>query len=307
MQGWLDHLAGCAGCELPAAAELLDRGGQRSSSTRVLQTSDGWWALALPRADDLSLVPALTSSQPPGDDVWEVVGRWSRDRSAATCLERATLLGLAAATLPDDSFSPPPITCVEVARRAEGAHVLDLSALWAGPLAGSLLARCGMTVTKVESEERPDGLRDGDPALYERLNGAKEQLTIPVTTAAGREALLRLIDSADIVVESSRPRALRQLGIDCEALLAQRPGLLWLSITAYGRSVAPMRIGFGDDVAFGAGLVSIDADGEPRIIGDAIADPLTGVYAAMAARHAWVSGRTGLLDISMHEVARAAA
>src|SRR5581483_6493598 len=100
-------------------------------------------------------------------------------------------------------------------------------------------------------------------------------------TEDGREQLRRLIAQADVVIEASRPRALRQLGIDAEEAVAS--GTVWVSITAYGRAPGDdLLIGFGDDVAAGAGLVARDDRG-PLFAGDALADPLTGVQAASAA------------------------
>jgi crotonobetainyl-CoA:carnitine CoA-transferase CaiB-like acyl-CoA transferase len=99
------------------------------------------------------------------------------------------------------------------------------------------------------------------------------------------------------VIEASRPRALAQLGIDAEAIAAESGGV-WVSITAYGR--AHNRIGYGDDVAAAAGLLG---DG-PVFAGDAIADPLTGSYAAAAALDAWSAGESGVLDIAMYDVTR---
>ncbi len=108
-----------------------------------------------------------------------------------------------------------------------------------------------------------------------------------------------LVRAADIVIESSRPRALARFGLDAEAAAAA--GTTWVSITAYGR--ASDRVGFGDDVAAGAGLVARDADGLPVFVGDAIADPLTGLTAAAAAACAPADG--ALLDIAMSHVVAA--
>jgi crotonobetainyl-CoA:carnitine CoA-transferase CaiB-like acyl-CoA transferase len=105
-----------------------------------------------------------------------------------------------------------------------------------------------------------------------------------------------LVNEAGIVIESSRPRALARFGLDAAAAAAS--GTTWVSITAYGR--ASNRVGFGDDVAAGAGLVAGDVDGTPLFVGDAIADPLTGLTAAVLAATAPSGG--SLLDISMSAV-----
>src|SRR5215468_10441448 len=119
--------------------------------------------------------------------------------------------------------------------------------------------------------------------------------------ARDRALLAALFASADVVIESARPRALAQLGIDAEAFVAARAGRVWISITGYGRAdAAPGRVAFGDDaaVAAGAARAVADADG-PLFCADAIADPLTGLHAAVAAWACWRAGGGVLLDLSL--------
>jgi crotonobetainyl-CoA:carnitine CoA-transferase CaiB-like acyl-CoA transferase len=156
-------------------------------------------------------------------------------------------------------------------------------------------------VVKVESIGRPDGARFGPGRFYDLLHAGHESVALDFTTQ--REELSALIKRADVVLEASRPRALRQLGIDAAQCVAD--GTIWCSITAYGRA-EESRIGFGDDVAAGAGLISW-IDGIPYPVGDAIADPLAGAHAAAAVAVALNGDRGCLLDVSMHDVAAAAA
>ena len=100
------------------------------------------------------------------------------------------------------------------------------------------------------------------------------------------------------MLEASRSRALRQLGLIAEDVVAN--GTSWLSITARGRSSDA--VGFGDDIAARAGLVHLDND-VPCPVGDAIADPLSGVAAALAARAALDVEEARLIDVSMLHVA----
>jgi crotonobetainyl-CoA:carnitine CoA-transferase CaiB-like acyl-CoA transferase len=95
---------------------------------------------------------------------------------------------------------------------------------------------------------------------------------------------------------------LEQLGIDAAAMVAHGPQV-WLSITGHGRA-EPARnwIGFGDDAAAAGGLVGW-RDGTPRFIGDAIADPLTGITAAAAVLHALALGGRWLIDCNLSGVA----
>ena len=85
------------------------------------------------------------------------------------------------------------------------------------------------------------------------------------------------------MIESSRPRALRRLGLHADEWLAAGPGRIWLSITGYGREDPRQRVAFGDDAAVAGGLVATGTDGSPAFCADAIADPLTGMLAAAAA------------------------
>ena len=106
------------------------------------------------------------------------------------------------------------------------------------------------------------------------------------------------------MIESSRPRALRALGISAEA--AADAGTVWVSITGHGRADGN-RVAFGDDAAVAGGLVGSDEHGDPVFCGDALADPLSGLYAAGAALAQLRSGRGGLLDVAMSGVAADAA
>jgi len=155
---------------------------------------------------------------------------------------------------------------------------------------------------KVESVRRPDGARRGSIAFFDLLNGAKRALSLDLDRPAGRRRLHDLLATADVVIEGSRPRALRQLDVDADALLRAGPAA-WVSITAHGRSTAAEhRVGFGDDAAVAGGLVAWE-DGRPRFVADAIADPLTGLVAAAAALEALAAGGAWLLDVSLAGVA----
>jgi len=115
--------------------------------------------------------------------------------------------------------------------------------------------------------------------------------------------LRAIVERADVVIESSRPRALRQLGLVAEEVVAATPGKVWVSITGYGRDdTAAERVAFGDDAAVAGGLVAWDAAGAPVFCGDAIADPLTGLCAAAGVARALARGGGVLLDLVMADV-----
>jgi crotonobetainyl-CoA:carnitine CoA-transferase CaiB-like acyl-CoA transferase len=98
---------------------------------------------------------------------------------------------------------------------------------------------------------------------------------------------------------------LRQIGIDATDILAESPGLTWVSITGHGSEPpASEWIGFGDDAAASAGLchAMAAAHGAFMFCGDAIADPLTGLHAAVAAWASWLSGGGRKIDLSLRGV-----
>ena len=296
-----------------AALSGLQRHGSVSpgESCRLLRAADGWIAVNLAREDDLRSLPAWLGEGETADP-WA----FAADRLAAVgvnrAVERARLLGL-----PVAAFEPPAVEpgdwcrvpCRGEPRCGEARDaplVVDLSALWAGPLCAHLLSLAGARVVKVESVGRPDGARRGSSAFFDLMNAGKASVELDFTSSIGRNTLNKLLDSADIVVESARPRALSQLGIDCARRVASRPGLTWVSITGYGRTEPEANwIAFGDDAAVAAGLAAVSpvgAEAGPLFCGDAIADPLTGVHAALAALAFHLGGGGALLDISLRGV-----
>jgi crotonobetainyl-CoA:carnitine CoA-transferase CaiB-like acyl-CoA transferase len=282
-------------------------------SCRLVRAADGWIAVNLPREDDLALLPAWLGDAPePASDPWRFVAARVAQGHAAPLVARARLLGLAAAEAGAPAERPPPWLRIGVrgAPRAASSGgrrplVLDLSSLWAGPLCGRLLALAGARVVKVESAARPDGARRGPPGFYAALNAGKPSVAVDLQAPEGAGRLRSLIERADAVIESSRPRALAQLGIDAPALVAERPGLVWLSITGYGRREPQAQwIGFGDDTAAAAGLAAATGDPDaPLFCGDAIADPLAGLHAAVAALAQLRAGSGALLELALRDVA----
>ncbi|HXG28695.1 MAG TPA: CoA transferase, partial [Nevskiales bacterium] len=304
-------------------------------SCRLLDTADGVIALNLARDDDWALLPAWLEEYVAPH--WGSVAEAIRQRSAPALVERGRELGLAVAEasspfpwtgenflIPspltgekaflapspsmgeNSAFTPSPWT-------GEGGGggvkplVVDLTSLWAGPLCSRLLQACGAEVVKIESLQRPDGARRGSPAFFDRLNAGKRCVSLDFSSASGRAELRAWLQRADIVIEGSRPRALRQLGIHAEEFIAAKPGLSWISLTGYGRTPdAENAIAYGDDAAVAAGLswVQYQATGTWMFVGDAIADPITGLHAALVAWAGWRKGGAGLVPLALCDVVR---
>lgn len=293
-----------------AALLGLQRGGRIScgGATRLLATVDGWIAVALARDDDLDLIPAWLDTDPVDDDPWGVVGDAVRERGAGEVVETGAELGLAVARLAD----PPPAEHSVVTERVgearplaslDGLVVVDLSSLWAGPLATSILADAGAAVVKVESTRRPDGARAGAAPFFDLCNAGKRSVALDFADEADRERLRALVRRADVVVEASRPRALGQLGLDARTTVRGHDPRIWLSITGHGRApAAAHRVGFGDDAAVAGGLVAWGADG-PCFCLDAVADPLTGLTAADTVLGLLAAGGRWIVDAALARVA----
>jgi len=112
------------------------------------------------------------------------------------------------------------------------------------------------------------------------------------------------VTNADVVVEASRPRALRQLGVDRDEIMAAAAGpRIWLSITGYGRTGPDAdAVAFGDDAAVAGGLVAWDERG-PCFCADAVADPAAGLVAAASTLAALETPQRWTLDVAMRDVA----
>lgn len=306
-----------------AAIAGYERNGTTScgGATRLFRARDGWLAVSLAREDDVELVPAwleLSDAVTGLDGAWAAVADTVGSSGVGELVERGVLLGLPIATLP--VVSPPPVTAPRPLaplplrarslpgpaagpRRLDGALVVDLSSLWAGPLCGALLTLAGADVVKVESTGRPDGARHGPQPFFDLLNAGKRSVALDLRSPTGRQALALLIARADVVIEASRPRALAQLGIDAARVVGEGGPQVWASITGHGRTGAgPNRVAFGDDAAVAGGLVSRDGDG-PCFTADAVPDPATGLVAAAAVLDALSVGGRWLLDASMTTVA----
>jgi crotonobetainyl-CoA:carnitine CoA-transferase CaiB-like acyl-CoA transferase len=241
---------------------------------------------------------------------WRALSAWLADRELGPVAARARLLGLPAAPIPAGPvpIRRPPVLCSPGGPRETSLSaaplVVDFTSLWAGPLCARLLGLAGARVVKVESRARPDGARAGTPAFFDLLHAGHLSVALDFGAPDDVAALRRLLAQADVVLEASRPRALRQLGLDAEEYVAG--GTVWASLTAYGRtSEDAQRIGYGDDVAAAAGLIAHCGD-IPYPVGDAIADPLAGACAAAAVAAALLSPHGQLLDVSMYDVAVAA-
>ncbi len=129
----------------------------------------------------------------------------------------------------------------------EGIRVLDMSWVMVGPVSGRYLADLGADVVKVESRSRIDPLRtlgpfkDGKPGVersvsYHNLNAGKRGLAINIKEPRGRDVILRLVDWADVVLESFTPGVLESLRLDYANLKARKPDIIMVSTSILGQT-----------------------------------------------------------------------
>jgi crotonobetainyl-CoA:carnitine CoA-transferase CaiB-like acyl-CoA transferase len=172
----------------------------------------------------------------------------------------------------------------------DGITILDLTRVLSGPYCTMLLADQGARVIKVEHPRKGDDTRgwgppflEGESAYFLSINRNKESVTLDFKRPEGRALLDRLIERADVLVENFRPGTLQRLGLDYEALAARHPRLVYCSISGFGHT-GPRSAEAGYDAVIQAegGLMSItgSADGPPYRLGVAIADIVSGMFAA---------------------------
>ena len=202
----------------------------------------------------------------------------------------------------------------------DGLTVLDLSRLLPGGFCSLLLADFGADVIKVEDTGMGDYIRWSPPyyegaadtaksALFLSLNRGKRSIRLNLKSDGGREALLRLVRSADVVLESFRPGVLDRLGVGYERLRRENPGLVYCAITGYGQD-GPNRNRSGHDMNYLGlnGLLGLtgDANGPPVQAAGQIADLGGGALTAavgilVALRERERSGEGQLVDCSMFD------
>ena len=195
-----------------------------------------------------------------------------------------------------------------------GVRVLDLSTVLAGPLASSLLGEFGAEVIKVEQPGTGDPARGYPPldggvsAAWAVVGRNKSSVTVDLHHPDAAALIGRLAATADVVVTNFRPATLKRFSIDFDDLVAHRPDLVMVHVSAFGRT-GPYadRPGFARVAEAFAGLTHRTGfpDGPPVFSGYPVADGVTGMYAAFAAmlalRQRDLTGEPQLADIGLYE------
>ena len=167
----------------------------------------------------------------------------------------------------------------------EGIRVVEMASYVTGPFAGVLLADLGADVIKVEEPGKGDPFRGWGEKLYasnfRSLNRNKKSLTLDIRKEQGRDALLMLLDKADVFIENFRPGTMEKRDLGYEQIQKRNPKIVYCSISGFGRT-GPYRDLPGYDTVGQAmsGLLSLLTDpGEPKGMGISFSDHLTGMFA----------------------------
>ncbi|MFH8465682.1 CaiB/BaiF CoA transferase family protein [Streptomyces sp. NPDC017991] len=196
----------------------------------------------------------------------------------------------------------------------DGLRVLDLATLFAGPLAATMLGDFGAEVVKVEHPRRPDPSRghgpskDGIGLWWKLLGRNKRTMTLDLSTYGGRDTLLRLAASADVIIENFRPGTLEKWDLGWEELSAANPRLVLARVTGFGQfGPYSRRPGFGTLAEAMSGFAAItgEPDAPPVLPPFGLADSIAGLataYAVMTALSARDrTGRGQVVDMAIIE------
>lgn len=192
--------------------------------------------------------------------------------------------------------------------------VLDLSRVLAGPFATMLLGDLGAEITKVERPGGGDDTRSwgppydpasGEATYFQSVNRNKRSVVLDFRDADDLAELRRLAAAADVLVENFRPGLLDELGLGYEELRAENPGLIYCSISGFGRGAGAELPGYDMIVQALGGLMSITGEpgGEPQKVGVALVDVLAGLFATVgilaALRHRERTGEGQRVDVEL--------
>jgi len=261
---------------------------------------DGWVAAELGAHGDAELFAMLREAEPDADaerlssaaQEWRlpVVPYRASAPPAAPFAERSTGN--------TDPCSDPPIRRGEGGAPLAGVRVVDVTAMWAGPLCTWLLAALGASVLTVEPDARPDGMRapsgggiypggvapDGDAgrsAMFVALARGKQRAPLDLRRAADRSAFVDACRSADLRVDSLSRRARDQLGLDRLGAGARHPATV--SMPAFPPGPESEWVAYGTQIHAVSGLARPPGASDPIPAATAYADALGGITAALAA------------------------
>ena len=200
----------------------------------------------------------------------------------------------------------------------DGLRIVDLGTFWAGPYCTMYLGALGADVVKIESTRRPDGFRFsgafpemGDDwydrgGIFAGTNLNKRELTLELSTDAGRALLLRLIEDADVVLENFSARVVEQFDIGYEQLREVKPDLIMVRMPGFGLE-GPWRdyVGWAMVIEQATGMASVTGPRDLPMHPGGLADPVIGMHAAVAIQaaleHRERTGEGQLIEVAQLE------
>lgn len=200
--------------------------------------------------------------------------------------------------------------------KLDGVRVLDLGVFLPGPQVSLLMADQGAEVIKLEPPGEGDPGRhiglgeNGHSVFFRNLNRGKKSVSLNLKSAAGREAVLRLAETVDVIIEAFRPGVAQRLDVDYAAVRQRNPRIIYCSITAFGQSGPLSKVPAHDlavEAHAGITSVSLGQDDKPAMppvpVGDfaAASMGLAGILMALYRREK--TGQGDFIDISMYDSA----
>lgn len=197
-----------------------------------------------------------------------------------------------------------------------GVKVIELAHIMAGPVCGLMLADLGAEVIKVEKIPGGDDSRrflppdiDGESAAYMMMNRNKRGIALDLKTESGKAILKKLLSEADVVTENYRRDTMSKLGLGYEDLRKTNPGLIYCTISGFGRTGPYADRGGFDLIAQGmSGLMSFTGEGPgrpPCKVGAPVTDITAGILAALGVLSAYIhklkTGEGQMVDTSLFE------
>ena len=194
----------------------------------------------------------------------------------------------------------------------DGVRVLELGQIYNGPYCGLLFAQLGADVIKVEPPGgEPLRFRSHDPVEsheFVMLNSNKRSVVLDLKTDAGRQALLDLVETADVLIENYAPGTMERLQLGAERLLAHNPRLVVASGKGYGSSGPYAHMSAMDitvQAMSGGASATGEPDGPPTKAGAAFVDFSGGIHLFAAITAALFqrerTGRGQIVEVSMHD------
>lgn len=282
------------GATIPAMDHLRERGVFIENPAGFRQPRTPWLMSA---AAPAPIRPAPAVGEADSESLWQ-----ERDSAARDSVAQDSVAAAASTELP-----------------LAGLRVVDLTAFWAGPSATHALAAFGADVIKIESIQRPDGIRysggmrtDVDDWweygwVFQAMNTNKRSVTLDLESGDGIALFRQLVRGADVVIENFSPRVMDRFGLGADALLELKPDLVVMRMPAFGLA-GPWRerVGFAPTMEQIAGLAWVTGLPEgPPVPPRGACDPLAGAHATFALLAALEfadrTGRGQLVEVPMIE------